>query len=606
MVPETLEEAQARLRELQAQQAAMQAERDHLWQRMHEAEAEQHKLQEAKRHAEAEVARLKAMIDQLRRRQFGPRSERLDPEQYRFELDALHEQLRRAEAEATAADADDDTPSGWSGQAKTGKKKPARNQGALPDDLPAVEDVVEPDHESCACCGGLLHKIGEDVTEQLEWVPGYLQKRTTRRPKYGCRSCESAPVQAEAPASPVPGGLRTCGTVAQLLTAEYLDALPLYRQSEMLARQGALLDRSTLTRWVRAGAHPLEAVYDTLVAEVMGSGKIFGDETPMPTLEPGRGKRKKAYFWTYARDDRPWGGPDPPAVVYRYADGRGQDHPARHLKDFRGILQVDGYGAYGAVAKKRRATGEIVLARCWAHVRRPIYDVYASGNAPLAQEALRWISDLYAIEEEIRGCDPETRKAVRQKKGTPLLDAFDAWLEARLAELPTKDNLAKAFQRIRANWASLTVFLQDGRVELDSNRIEKLIRLVAIGRKNALFAGNDGGGHTWAIVQSLAQTCKLNGIDPLAYLTDMLKRVTFRGSEDHGPTGPAAVELAGRRRSVALTRVNATSPRPPQPTWSIHAGKRAAAAPVTRNRLGSAHRAGLSVTNAAIGPCARA
>jgi transposase len=528
-VPQTLEEAQEQIRQLQAQQAAMQAERDYLWQRTEQAEAEKRQIQDAKSQAEAEVERLKAMIAQLRRRQYGPRSERLDPDQYRLELDALHEQLRRAEA-AAAAEADGDegaaAPAGRTGKGKTGKKKPARNQGALPDDLPTIEDVVEPEAASCACCGGALHRIGEDVTEQLEWVPGYLQKRKTRRPKYGCRSCESAPVQAEAPASPVPGGLPTCSTVAQLLTAKYLDSLPLYRQSDMLARQGVHLDRSTLVRWVGAGARHLELLYDALVADVMASAKIFADETPIPTLEPGRGKTKKAYFWTYARDDRPWGGPDPPAVVYRYADGRGQDHPARHLKDFRGILQVDGYGAYGAVAKKRRATGEIVLAECWTHIRRPIYDIYASGNAPLAEEALRWISDLYAIEDEIRGCDPETRKAVRQEKSKPLLDQFDAWLEARLAELPPKDDLAKAFQRIRASWPSLTVFLDDGRVELDSNRVETLIRLVALTRKNALFAGDQAGGHTWAIIQSLTQTCKLNGVEPLGYLTDVLERIT--------------------------------------------------------------------------------
>ncbi|MBK1668053.1 hypothetical protein CKO28_08385 [Rhodovibrio sodomensis] len=507
------------------------AERDYLWQRTEQAEAEKRQLQDAKSHAEAEVERLKAMIAQLQRRQYGPRSERLDPDQYRLELDALHEQLRRAEADAAAAEADaeDDAgaPVGGTGKGKTGKKKPARNQGALSDDLPTVEDVIEPEEaETCACCGGALHKIGEDVTEQLEWIPGYLQKRRTRRPSYGCRTCESAPVQAEAPASPVPGGLPTCSTVAQLLTAKYLDSLPLYRQSEMLARQGVHLDRSTLVRWVGTGGRHLELLYDALVADVMGSGKIFGDETPMPTLEPGRGKTKKAYFWTYARDDRPWGGPDPPAVVYCYADGRGQDHPARHLKDFRGILQVDGYSAYGSVAKKRRATGEIVLAECWAHIRRPIYDIYASGNAPLAEAALRWISDLYAIEDEIRGCDPETRKAVRQEKSKPLLEDFDAWLEVRLAELPPKGDLAKAFQRIRASWPSLTVFLDDGRVELDSNRVETLIRLVALNRKNALFAGDQAGGHTWAIVQSLAQTCKLNGVEPVAYLTDVLKRIT--------------------------------------------------------------------------------
>jgi transposase len=254
IVPDTLEDAQEKVR-------ALLAERDYLWQRTEQAEAEKRQIQDAKSQAEAEVERLKAMIAQLRRRQYGPRSERLDPDQYRLELDALHEQLRRAEAEAAAAEADADeddgadAPAGRTGKGKTGKKKPARNQGALPDDLPTIEDVIEPEAESCSCCGGALHRIGEDVTEQLEWVPGYLQKRKTRRPKYGCRSCESAPVQAEAPASPVPGGLPTCSTVAQLLTAKYLDSLPLYRQSDILARQGVHLDRSTLVSagWAPAG-----------------------------------------------------------------------------------------------------------------------------------------------------------------------------------------------------------------------------------------------------------------------------------------------------------------------------------------------------------------
>ena len=231
-VPQTLEEAQEQIRQLQAQQAAMQAERDYLCQRTEQAEAEKRHIPDAKSQAEAEIERLKAMIAQLRPRQFGPRSERLDPDQYQLELDALHEQLRQAEA-AAAAEADGDegaaAPAGRTGKGKNGNNKPAHNQGTLPDDLPKIEDVVEPEAQSCSCCGGALHRIGEDVTEQLEWVPGYLQKRRTRRPKYGCRSCESAPVQAEAPASPVPGGLPTCSTVAQLLTAKYLDSLPLYR-----------------------------------------------------------------------------------------------------------------------------------------------------------------------------------------------------------------------------------------------------------------------------------------------------------------------------------------------------------------------------------------
>jgi transposase len=506
-LPQTLEESHALLRQL-AQEKADLARR--------QREAEQAAAQERARaqHAEDEVARLKKALKDFVRRQQGRKSEQLDPEQYALGIDDIEENIARAEEAAR------------NGKAGTGaaRRAPRRNQGALPKDLPRYEVVVEPEHNSCPCCGGELHVIDETKTEQLDAEPAKVYVKVIRRPTYGCRSCEGAPVQAEAPASPVDGGLPTCGTVAQVLTAKYADALPLYRQAEMLARQGIEIDRSTLARWAGTAAHHLRPVHAELMRQVMASTKLFADETPAPTLEKGKPTTRQAYLWAYGRDDTPWNGPDPPAVVYRYATGRGQDHPARHLKDFTGTLQVDGYRAYNAVAA-RRANGQIVLAHCWAHIRRPIYKLHEDGNAPTATEALQWIAQLYAIEDEIRGCDPETRRAVRQAKSKPLLDEFHAWLEARLRELSPKSDMAKALKPILTHWQALTVFLDDGRVELDTNSLERQIKPAAIQKKNFLFAGNTGGGHTWAIVLSLTQTCKLNGVDPQAYLADVLERI---------------------------------------------------------------------------------
>lgn len=337
-------------------------------------------------------------------------------------------------------------------------------------------------------------------------------------------------MQANAPA---PGGLPTCSTVAHLLTAKYIDGLPATRQCEMIARQGLDLDRSTVVRWMGAGAHYLEPLYDALFAEVMGSVKIFADETPAPTLEVGRRTTKQAYLWAYARDDRAWNGRDPPAVVYCYASGWGQ-RPGQATPG-RAPQKLSGHPAGRRLPSLRRRGGAsggggdrprpVLVARRWSHVRRPIHDIYAGAHAPVAEEALRWIRQLYAIEDEIRGCDAKARRAVRQAKTKPLLDDFYAWLDARLAELPPKDDLAKTFKRIQANWRAFTLFLDDGRVEVDTNRLETLIKNVAVGRKAFLFAGNSGGGHTWAMVTSIVQTCRLNSIDPQAYLADVLQRI---------------------------------------------------------------------------------
>jgi transposase len=500
-LPETLAESHALLRRLAQEKA--------------DAQREAERARARAGHAENEAERLKTAIKDLLRRQHGRKSEQLDPEQFQLGLDDLEENLARAqEAMQDTGEAPASRP----------KRKPKRNQGALPKHLPRYEVVIEPEHEACPCCGGELHAIDEDVTEQLDHVPARIYVKVIRRPVYGCRACEGAPVQADAPASPADGGLATCGTVAQVLTAKYADALPLYRQADILAREGVAIDRATLARWAGIGAHHLRPVHEELFRQVMGSTKLYADETPAATLEKGRPTTKQAYLWAYGRDDRPWSGPDPPAVVYCYAPGRGHEHPARHLKHFEGTLQVDGYRAYTAVAA-RRAAGEIVLAHCWAHIRRPLYKLHANGHAPTATQALEWIAKLYAIEAEIRGCAPETRRAVRQEKSKPLLDAFHAWIQARLAEMSAKSDTAKALKSILTHWNNLTVFLEDGRVELDTNCLERQMKPVAIGTKNFLFAGNTGGGHTWAIVLSLVQTCKLNGVNPQAYLADVLERI---------------------------------------------------------------------------------
>ncbi len=395
------------------------------------------------------------------------------------------------------------------------------NRGALPPHLPRIETIVDIEDKACPCCKAMLHRIGEDVSERLDMVPAQFRVLVVRRPKYACRSCEDVVVQSPAPARLIEGGIPTEATIAHVLVAKYADHLPLYRQAQIYARQGINLDRSTLADWVGRAAWHLRPVHERLLAHLRASTKIFADETTAPVLDPGRGRTKTGQLWAYARDDRPWGGADPPAVAYVYAPNRKAEQPIAHLAGFKGVLQVDGYPGYRALAEK----GDVKLAFCWTHVRRYFYELAVGGTMPIASEALERIAALYAVEKDIRGRSAEERCVVRQAKTRPLLAALEPWLREKLALISQKSKLADAIRYALTRWEGLTRFLDDGRIELDSNIVERSIRPITLNRKNALFAGSDGGGEHWAIIASLVETCKLCGIDPEAYLVDTLAKI---------------------------------------------------------------------------------
>jgi transposase len=395
------------------------------------------------------------------------------------------------------------------------------NRGALPAHLPRIEQVIDVADKSCPGCRGQLHVMGEDISERLDMVPAQFRVLVTRRPKYACRRCQEVVAQAPAPARLIEGGIPTEAAVAHVLVAKYADHLPLYRQAQIYARQGVSLDRSTLADWVGKAAFLLKPVHARLFERLKASGKLFADETTAPVLDPGRGRTKTGQLFAYARDDRPWGGSDPPGVAYLYAPDRKAAQPIRHLAGFVGVLQVDGYAGYRALAERNAVS----LAFCWSHVRRRFYALAQSGPAPIATEALTRIAELYRIEGDIRGRPADERRAVRQQKSRAIVDAMEPWLRAKLALVSQKSKLAEAIRYALARWQGLCRFLDDGRVEIDSNVVERSIRPIALNRKNALFAGSDGGGEHWATIASLVEACKLNGVDPQAYLADVIARI---------------------------------------------------------------------------------
>lgn len=421
--------------------------------------------------------RLLAIIKEIRRAHFGRKSERITDDQLALALEELEASLAKAEAEDEKADPALKTE-------RTQKRRASRSETL--DHLPHEEVVVEPDSKVCPCCGGDLHVIGEDTSKRLDKVPAKVRVIVTRRPKYACRTCEKTGaddvagiIQAPAPARLIEGGLPTEALVADVVVSKHADHLPLYRQSQILARHGVRIERSTLAQWVGAAAAELQPLHDHLINRLKASPRLFCDETRCPVLDPGAGKTKTGFMWALARDDRPWGGIDPPAVAYSYAPGRGGEHAARLLDGFNGILQVDGYAAYKKLAAPTRPGGPVTLAYCWSHLRRQFYEVYAGGNAPIATEALARIKRLYDIEAEIRGLPPAVRRAIRQERSKPVIEALKAWFEASLAKVPKGGKLADAFGYGLNHWDGLCRFLDDGRIEIDSNTVERSIRGLA-------------------------------------------------------------------------------------------------------------------------------
>src|SRR3954462_1211844 len=452
--------------------------------------------------AQAEIEKLRLLIRQLQRGRFGRRSERLDPDQLQLGLEDLEQTVAAAEAAQEEV------------AARSGAPRPPRgrrrNLGALPAHLPRVEVLVDVEDKNCPCCGGALHVIGESREEMLDIVPAQLRVKVIRRPRYACRACEEAVVQAPAPERPITGGMATEALLAHVLVAKYADSLPLYRQAGIFARQGIELDRSTLCDWVGRACWWLEPLWHLLRRHVLGSTRIFARDTRLPVLDPGRGRTKTGCLWGYAVDDRPWGGETPPAVVYLYAEDRKGEHPAAHLADFQGVLQVDGYSGFKSLLAGR-PPDQIRLAFCWAHCRRRFYELHRSTGSPLAEEVLRRIGELYKVEAEIRGRPAQERASVRQERSRPIVDALHAWLTVQLARVSGKSGLAEAIRYALRHWQGLVLFLEDGRLELGTHSVERAIRPVALGRKNSLFAGSEGGARHWAIVASLVETASRVG-----------------------------------------------------------------------------------------------
>jgi transposase len=492
---------------------ALSRENAHLKARLAEVEATLAEVQEANR-------RLEDILRSSQRAQFGKRSEKLSADQFNLPLEDAELaqgvlEAAQEKAEAALARARGEAP-----------RKPARNRGHLPPHLPRIERVIEPTSTLCPCGCGEMARIGEDVSERLDVIPAQFRVLVTRRPRYACRRCSQAVVQAHAPEHVVPGGLPTERLIAWIIVSKFGDFLPFYRQAGIFERQGLRLDRGTLGNWVGRACFHLMPVIDHMRAHLRNADRIFVDETRAPVLDPGRKATKSGYFWAVLSDDRGHGGTGPPIVLFHYAPGRGKQHPLKFLAGYRGrFLQCDAYQSYTALTEIARDTGPWQLVYCWTHVRRRFVKRLENEGSPIAEEMLCRIATLYGVEKSVRGKDPAVRLAARRAHAAPIIAALKPWLEAQLSRIPQKSQLAEDIRYTLAHWPGLIRFLEDGTLELDTNPVENQIRPIALTRKNALFAGNETGAENWAMLASLVATCKLAGVNPVDYFADTLRAI---------------------------------------------------------------------------------
>jgi transposase len=457
-----------------------------------------------------EIEALKLQLLKLRRLQFGKRSEKRAREIEQLEL--WVEQLEMAATQRSSVLSEQ-----LGLPPVPGIPKPRRE---FPEHLPRETLTIAPHHSCCPDCGGVLKHLGEDVCEMLELEPLSFKVIREVRPKLACASCDTI-VQAPAPTRPIDRGIAGPGLLARVLAGKYADHLPLYRQSEIFAREGVELERTQLAQWVGSASALLTPLTDALREHVLAADVVHADDTPIPVLAPGLGKTKTGQLWTYLRDERPAGGEAAPAVWFAYSPDRKGRHPQEHLKDFTGILQADGYAGYSTIYEG----GRVVEAACWAHVRRKFVDLDKVHKSAVAAEMLERIGALYVVEKEIWGRFPDDRRAVRQERSRPVLDAMKAWLQQTLQTLSQKSEMAKAIRYTLARWEALGRFCDDGRIAIDNNAAERALRCVAVGRKNFLFAGSDAGGESAAAMYSLLGTAKLNGYNPEAFLREVLTRI---------------------------------------------------------------------------------
>ena len=470
------------------------------------------------------VEKLEGQVGQYRHAKFGPKSEKLDPAQLELALEDLEaaiaetqEQIAAVEEKIAASETDPEK--------KAPRKK--RKARALPEHLTRVERVIEPDSIVCPCGCGDMVRIGEDRVDRLDYIPARYQVIVTIRPKYACPKGRTGVVQAKAPAHLLESSWPTEALLAQIAVSKYSEHMPLNRQAVVMARLGVPIDRSVLADWMgRTGALIAPVVDHMAVALKQGSTRLYVDETTAPVLDPGRGKTKTGYLWAVLRDDRGWGGTAPPGVVFHYRPGRKGEYADEILADFNGTIQVDAYGAYTHLATPKRTGGDpLRLAFCWAHGRRKLIKAKPKKGSPIVDEALVRIAALYKVEDAIRGSAPDHRRAVRQQVSRPLVDQFFAWLAAQAARVSRKSELGEAMAYMLRREEGFRLFLEDGRVDIDSNLVENAIRSPAMNRRNALFAGHDEGGRSWARFASLIGSCKMNGVEPHAYLRDLFTKL---------------------------------------------------------------------------------
>jgi transposase len=454
------------------------------------------------------IEHLKLMVEKLRRMIFGTKSEKIVVKLEQLELELEDTETTHAELEAAAERL---------APAKEPKARPERKP--LPEHLTREVVTHAPNRDCCPDCGGQLRHFGEDVSEQLEYIPESFKVIRHVRPKFACTGCDRI-VEAPAPSRPIERGLAGPGLLAHVIVSKFADHLPLYRQSEIYARQGVEIARSTLAGWVGGATDLLSPLVDAIQKHVLAGCKLHADDTPIPVLSPGSGKTRTGRLWTYVRDDRPAGDQTAPAVWFAYSEDRKGEHPRQHLKTFKGALQADAYAGFHHLYGD-----EIYEAACWAHARRKFHDIHVIHASPTTIEALTRIGALYAIEEEIRGKPADLRLSIRQARARPLLEELRTWMQKALRSLSSKSETAGAIRYALSRWRALTRYTEDGTLEIDNSAAERALRAVALGRKNFLFVGSDCGGERAAAMYSLIGSAKLNGLDPELYLRTVLAQI---------------------------------------------------------------------------------
>ena len=497
--------------------------------------------------AEAMIVHLQLVIAKMKREMFGPRSERSQRllDQLELQLEELAAAAGEDEAKAEA--------SGVQVQGFTRRKATRRN---FPDHLPRRR-IVHPAPSSCPCCGGTkLSKIGEDVTETLDVIPRQWFVTEHVREKFSCRSCETI-TQPPAPFHAIARGFAGPSLLAMMLVEKYANHQPLNRQSEQYAREGIELSVSTMADHVGACAATLLPLYELIKAHVFAAERIHGDDTTVPVL--AKGHCRTGRIWTYVRDDRPFGGTDPPAAVFFYSSDRTAIHPERHLAGYCGILQADAYAGFKALYAPDREPGPMTEAGCWAHARRKLFglaDIAAQARSqkqtaisPIAFEAVAKFDAIFLLERSINGLSPEARVAARRKDVAPLVHDLIDWMKRERSKLSRHNEVAKAMDYMLKRIDVFTRFLEDGRVCLSNNAAERVLRGIALGRKSWLFAGSDRGGERAAIMLTLIHTAKLNDVDPQAWFADVLARIA-----DHKITDLAALLPWNWRSAIIVDR----------------------------------------------------